>query len=183
MPSTDQPAPAANDPASHELDEIIRRRLKEVAAYMSDHGLVLTTAESCTAGLIAAHLADVRGAGSLLECAFVVYTPEAKQRRLGVKPETIAQFNLTSEEVAREMAQGALRHSGANVAIANTGVTDGTDPDIPAGTQCFAWFFAARDGQPEKLLSETRRFSGGRNRIREDAAVHALSQIPVKHRS
>lgn len=155
--------------------------LKEVARYMSEHALVLTTAESCTAGLIAAHLADVPGAGKLLDSACVTYTVEAKKRRLGVKTATIERFNLTSEEVAAEMARGALKDSQANVSIANTGVTDDTDADIPAGTQCFAWLFAAEGGGMEGLYTETKRFSGDRNEIREQAARHALSKIAGHH--
>ncbi|MEO8020801.1 CinA family protein [Polaromonas sp.] len=153
--------------------------LKEVAGFMAAHSLVLATAESCTAGLIAAHLAEVPGAGELLESACITYSPDAKQQRLGVKPETIARFNLTSEQVAGEMAQGVLRNSQANLAIANTGVTDDTDPAIPAGTQCFAWLFAGRNGQAAEMFTETRRFTGERNEIREQAARHALSKIPV----
>lgn len=171
----------SSPPASGPSSQPLTQQLEAVVAYMTRHGLVMTTAESCTAGLIAAHLADVPGAGSLLECAFVVYSPEAKQQRLGVRPQTIARCNLTSEEVASEMAQGAMRHSQANLAIANTGVTDGTDPAIPPGTQCFAWLFARQDGLPEKVFTETRQFSGERNTIREQAAAYALTQIPFKH--
>lgn len=155
--------------------------LKEVAAYMSAHALMLATAESCTAGLIAAHLADVPGAGQLLDSALVAYSVEAKKRRLGVKASTIERFNLTSEEVAAEMARGALKGSQANLSIANTGVTDDTDPDIPAGTQCFAWLFAAQGGAAEGLYTETRRFTGNRNEVREQAARHALSKIAEHH--
>ena len=84
------------------------KEVKEVAAYVKRHGLTLVTAESCTAGLIASRLAEVPGAGKLLDCAFVVYTVSAKQRCLGVSRETIERCNLTSEAVAREMALGAL---------------------------------------------------------------------------
>lgn len=166
---------------SHQPVRPYSDQLKNIAAYMSEQSLVLTTAESCTAGLIAAQLADVPGAGALLECAFVVYSTKAKQQCLGVKAETIDRCNLTSEEVAREMAQGALRNSDANLAIANTGVTDGTDPAIQAGTQCFAWLFARQDGVPEQLFSETKKLIGNRNAIREQAALYALMRIPVRH--
>jgi nicotinamide-nucleotide amidase len=148
-----------------------------IAAYMKRHHLVLVTAESCTAGLIASRLAEVPGAGKLLECAYVVYSPAAKQRCLDVKKETIERFNLTSEEVAREMASGALARSDANLAVSNTGVTDDTDPAIPAGTQCFAWAFRRPDGRVE-VHSETRRFDGERNDIRETTADFALRRIP-----
>ena len=148
-----------------------------IADYMKRSRLMLVTAESCTAGLIASRLAEVPGAGTLLECAYVVYSPEAKQRCLGVSKATIERYNLTSEEVAREMATGALERSDANLAVANTGVTDDTDPRIPAGTQCFAWAFRRDDGG-QAVHSETRRFDGDRNRIREAAADFALRRIP-----
>ena len=101
------------------------------------------------------------GAAPLLECAHVVYLPEAQQHCLGVNPETIERCNLTSEEVAREMAIGAIGRSRANLAISNTGVADGTDPAIEMGTQCFAWLFAFRDALPERLFAESRKFSAG----------------------
>jgi nicotinamide-nucleotide amidase len=154
--------------------------VKEVAEYMKRHGLTLVTAESCTAGLIASRLAEVPGAGQLLDCAFVVYTPGAKQRCLGVSGETIERCNLTSEAVAREMANGAIERGDANVAIANTGVADDTDPDIPAGTQCFAWIFRGADGNLS-VHTGTSRFEGDRNSIREQAADFALGRLPALH--
>jgi PncC family amidohydrolase len=155
---------------------------KDIAEYMKRYSLVLVTAESCTAGLIASRLAEVPGAGKLLECAYVVYSPAAKQRCLDVKRETIEKHNLTSEAVAREMALGAISRSDANLAVSNTGVTDGTDPQIPAGTQCFAWVFRRRDGELT-VHSETHRFDGDRNQIRQAAANFALRRIPELHRA
>jgi len=152
--------------------------LETITRFMREESLMLVTAESCTAGLIAATLADAPGAGQLLDCAFVVYSPEAKQRCLSVNPKTIEQFNLTSEAVAREMALGALRHSRANLAIANTGVADQVDDDIPAGTQCFAWAFVQLSKIGIVVFSETRRFGGARNEIREASAHYALTRIP-----
>ena len=151
--------------------------VEQVAKFMHAHDLRMTTAESCTAGLIAATLADIPGTGALLDCAYVVYSPEAKQQCVGVRPETLERFNLTSEEVAREMALGALNSSRANLAVSNTGVTDDTDKRIPAGTQCFAWAFKDTAAASPRLYSETRRFSGDRNEIRDAAARYALSRI------
>lgn len=152
--------------------------LRAVARFMQRHGLLLVTAESCTAGLIAARLADVPGAGQLLDCAFVVYSPEAKKQCLRVSDRTLREHNLTSEAVAREMALGAMENSRrANVAIANTGLADDSDPHIPAGTQCFAWAFRENDNAPVKLFSETRRFPGDRTQIREASALYALRGI------
>src|SRR5690554_259986 len=154
--------------------------IEKVAQYMREHKLVMVTAESCTSGLIAATLADIPGAGQLLDCAFVTYTVEAKQRCLGVSELTIMKHNLTSEAVAREMVLGALNRSRANVAIANTGVVDDTDDEIPAGTQCFAWAFRSSSVQEGiAVISETQRFQGDRVQIREQSAAFALSRIPV----
>ena len=164
------------------MEDIDLEAIKRVSHYMKEHKLLLVTAESCTSGLIAATLADIPGAGQLLDCAFVTYSVEAKQRSLGVSEITILKHNLTSEEVAREMAIGALANSRANVAIANTGVVDDTDDEIPAGTQCFAWAFRSAS-VPEgiALFSETRRFEGDRLSIRRRSAEFALTQVPVHH--
>jgi len=158
------------------MDEI-----EGVAAFMQREKLTLVTAESCTAGLIAAMLADVPGAGQLLDCAFVVYSPQAKQRLLGVSRATMAANNLTSEPVAIEMALGAASNSPATIAVSNTGVTDDTDDGIPAGTQCFAWVFRNNpDGRP-RIYAETVRFSGDRLAIRKQSARHALLSIMHYH--
>jgi nicotinamide-nucleotide amidase len=155
--------------------------IEQIVRFLQDHSLTLVTAESCTAGLIASNVADVEGAGELLDCAFVTYSPSAKQKCLGVDPKTIEKFNLTSEEVAREMALGALNSGNANLAVSNTGVTDSVDPKVPSGTQCYAWVFVDRAGV-RTTFSETRRFSGDRNQIRRDSAAYALSRIPDLHR-
>lgn len=153
-------------------------QLKKLLAYLKEHDLVLATAESCTAGLIAGRLADASGVGSSLQVGFVVYSPEAKRHCLGVSPETIERFGLTSEEVAREMALGALERSDASIAIADTGLADAPaqGSDIPAGTVCFAW--AVRDGDEAQVFCETRGFDGSRNVVRRSAADHALERIP-----
>ena len=156
---------------------------RQVAGYLEAHHLLLVTAESCTAGLIASRLADVPGAGAVLESAFVVYSPQAKQKHVGVKPATIEAHGLTSEAVALEMARGALARSDANVAIANTGVADmqADDPELEPGTQCFAWGF--RTGPlTEQAFTETRVFHGERNEVREAAAEHALGELVRHHR-
>ena len=153
--------------------------IESVAQFMKDNSLMLVTGESCTAGLIAATLADIPGAGQLLDCAFVVYSEQAKQKCLSVKPETLERFNLTSEEVAREMALGALDNSRANVAVSNTGVADDSADDVPAGTQCYAWAFENGNAQEEPtVFSETKRFSGDRSTVRQASAEYALHRIP-----
>ena len=155
----------------------MNHQLESVLRYLDEHSLKLVTAESCTAGLTASTLAEIPGCGSTLECAFVTYSPNAKIGVLGVKPETIERFNLTSEEVAREMAEGALRVSRANVALADTGLAGPSngDSDIPVGTVCFAWAFVHGDGV--KTFSETRKFNGDRNEVRQAGAEYMISRI------
>lgn len=158
------------------------RALEALGDYMNQHELKLASAESCTAGLIGAMCADVSGSGQWFEAGFVTYSPNAKNNMLDVSPETIERYSLTSEPVAREMAQGALAHSAANVTVANTGLADEPPEDspVPAGTQCFAWAFCIDD--ITEVFSETQRFSGERNEIRRQAAEYALQRIPYYHR-
>lgn len=154
--------------------------VRYITAYMKANGLTLVTAESCTAGLIASTIVDTPGAGELLDCAFVTYSPAAKERCLGVRRETWTRHNLTSEPVAREMALGALARSDADIAIANTGVADAVDPAIAAGTQCFAWAFRGSAGAPF-VVTETRVFPGDRNTVRHRSARYALARIVALH--
>lgn len=153
---------------------------QETVEYLHNNGLLLATAESCTAGRIITLLAEVPGSGSSVECGYVVYSPEAKQRLLGVSPDTIKQFNLTSVEVAREMVEGALDDSPATVAVATTGLCGNEDVDgIPAGTVCFAWGFVANGRQ--SVFTQQLRFFGDRGTMQHDAALHALHMLPHFH--
>ncbi|MFP3647481.1 CinA family protein [Paraburkholderia sp. SIMBA_054] len=152
---------------------------RQVVSFLGSRGLKLVTAESCTAGLIASCLAEVPGSGACLDVGFVTYSPSGKAGFLGVRHSTMQAHGLTSEAVAREMAQGALQQeaSCADVAGSNTGVADAAPSEgPPPGTQCFAWAYRQRDGQIV-TFAETRRFSGGRNEIRRQAARYALSRI------
>ncbi|MGF6696524.1 nicotinamide-nucleotide amidase [Paraburkholderia sp. MM5496-R1] len=155
----------------------------QVVSFLSSRGLKLATAESCTGGQIASYLASVPGSGACLDVGFVSYSPSGKAGFLGVRQSTMKQYGLTSEAVAREMAEGALRQEGccADIAVSNTGLADGgahggSDDDPPQGTQCFAWAFR-RPGDQFVTFAETRRFSGDRNDVRSAAALYALSRV------
>jgi len=149
------------------------------ARFLLRHGLHLATAESCTAGLIASRIAEVPGCGETLRCAIVAYSPQAKTEILSVPAETIRRHGLTSEQVSLAMARGAMQLIDAEVVIANTGVADDNGGDDTApGTQCFAWIF--RPGNTGRLpveFTETRRFTGERNAVREAAANWALARV------
>lgn len=135
--------------------------------------LKLTTAESCTGGLIAAILTEVPGSSDVFERGFVAYSNEAKTEELGVPAELIARHGAVSEEVARAMAEGALRHSRADIAVAVTGVAGpgGSTPAKPVGLVHVA---AARRGQ-ETMLKELRLGDIGRHAIRMATVAEALA--------
>jgi nicotinamide-nucleotide amidase len=148
--------------------------VEQVVNFLEKYRLTLSTAESCTGGLMASLMAEIPGSGAVLDSGFVVYSPEAKQMCLGVNALTIDHFGLTSEEVAREMAMGALKMSRADIALANTGLAEADGP--MDGVQCFAC--AMRINDHEGVVSETLKFEGERNDVRYAAARYALLQLP-----
>ena len=153
------------------------QEIEQVVAFLQRAELTLTTAESCTCGLMASLMGDIP-CGKVLDSGFVVYSPKAKNRLLNVDFETIERFGLTSEEVAREMAIGALNASVATLAIANTGVAD-DDQEDEGGTQCYA--YALMRGEQQVVVSETVQFEGDRVEIRKQAARYGLTQLPVRY--
>lgn len=154
------------------------QEIEQVVAFLQREDLKLTTAESCTCGLMASLMGDIPGCGKALDSGFVVYSPKAKNRLLNVSFETIEKFGLTSEEVACEMAIGALNASVATLAVANTGVAD-DDQEDEGGTQCYA--YALMRGDRQVVVSETVQFDGDRVEIRKQAARHGLTQLPERY--
>ena len=134
---------------------------------------MLTTAESCTGGMVAAACTDLAGSSAWLERGFVTYSNAAKTQMLGVDAQLIATHGAVSEPVARAMAQGALLHSAAQVALAITGVAGpgGGSVAKPVGTVWFA--FAG----PWGVHSEVQHFGGDRAAVRQAAALHALVRL------
>jgi PncC family amidohydrolase len=151
---------------------------RQAVSFLTSRGLMLATAESCTGGFIASLVSSVPGSGSCLDVGFVTYSPTGKAGFLGVRDDTMQQHGLTSEAVAREMSEGALRQEAccAQIAVSNTGVADAVPDGPPSGTQCFAWSYRARDGTIV-TFSETKKFEGERNDVRREAALYALSRI------
>ena len=107
-----------------------------LATFLKKYHMTLTTAESCTGGLLAKRITDVSGASSVLEISFVTYANEAKEKILSVKHETLEMFGAVSEQTAYEMALGACKASGAEVGLAVTGIAgpDGGTEQKPVGT-------------------------------------------------
>jgi nicotinamide-nucleotide amidase len=137
-------------------------------------GMRVATAESCTGGMIAAAITDVAGSSAMFGYGFVTYANEAKAAMLGVDPDVIATEGAVSEAVARAMAAGALRRSGADVAVAVTGIAgpDGGSAAKPVGT---VWFGLARRGAVE--IAERRVFPGDRAMVRAATVEHALGLL------
>lgn len=136
--------------------------------------LILATAESCTGGLVAQIITSVAGSSNWFERGFVTYSNAAKQEMLGVQLLTLERFGAVSAETAREMAEGALCHSHAQVSLAVTGVAgpDGGTKEKPVGTVWFAWAGIGYTTQTQQQL-----FSGDRTSIREQAAEFALQGL------
>lgn len=139
-----------------------------------DAGLRIATAESCTAGLLAAEITQAAGSSDIFECGFVTYSNTAKQKMLGVKAATLAAHGAVSEEVAREMADGARARAEVDIAIAITGIAGpGGSDHKPEGRVCFA---LARRGQ--KTQAQTRDFGAlGRENVRRASMAHALDLL------
>ena len=137
-------------------------------------GLKIATAESCTGGLIAAACTAVAGSSDWFERGFVSYSNEAKRELLGVDAALIEAVGAVSEEVARAMAEGALLHSRAQLAVAVTGIAGpgGATPGKPVGT---VWFALARRGGT--VHSELLTLSGDRSAVREQTVQHALARL------
>ncbi|WP_262032437.1 CinA family protein [Microvirga sp. Mcv34] len=140
-----------------------------------EKGLKIATAESCTGGLVAALLTEISGSSAVVERGFVTYSNEAKTELIGVPADLIAGHGAVSEPVARAMAEGALAHSRADVAVAITGVagpTGGTATK-PVG---LVHFGLARKGAPTIHL-ERRYGDLGRGNVRRRAVEDALSLL------
>lgn len=112
-----------------------------LVSLLSEQGKTLTTAESCTGGLIASMITSVAGASAVFEAGYVTYSNQQKTRMLGVSEQTLEQHGAVSEHTVREMAQGALKESGADYAIAVSGIAgpDGGSDEKPVGTVWLAW--------------------------------------------
>lgn len=140
-------------------------------------GRRLATAESCTGGWVAKACTDVAGSSRWFECGFVTYSNAAKVRDLGVSERTLASHGAVSEATVREMAAGALRVSGADVAVAISGVAgpDGGTPDKPVGTVWFA--VASGRGGEVVVTAELHLFEGDREVVRRWSVERALHLV------
>jgi len=136
-------------------------------------GTMIATAESCTGGLVAGAITSIAGSSGWFERGFVTYSDLAKEQQLGVASLTIERFGAVSEETAKAMAEGAVRGSAAQWAVAVTGIAgpDGGSPDKPVGTVWFAW------AGPDHLQTLKRQFDGDRAAVRQASVQVALEGL------
>lgn len=154
-----------------ELIEAARRVVDENRA----KGRRVAVAESCTGGLVSAALTSIPGSSDVFEVGFVTYSNDAKMSALGVDSNILETFGAVSIASAWSMAQGALDHSTADVAVSITGIAgpDGGSDKKPVGMVVFAR--ARRGADPDDVIADTKQFGDlGRGPIRVQAALVAL---------
>ncbi len=157
--------------------ESLQKLSEAVVADLTRSAKAVATAESCTGGWIAKSITDVPGSSAVFGYGIVSYSNGAKESMLGVSNATIEEHGAVSEAVVNEMAKGALRLSGADIAVAVSGVAgpDGGTEEKPVGTVWFAW--AVRDGSDALVDATCEQFSGDRELVRELTVAHALQGI------
>ena len=146
---------------------------KDIVERASATGIVISTAESCTGGMISAAITDIAGSSRVLDRGFVTYSNAAKMDMLGVSAETLDTHGAVSEQVAAEMASGALKHSNATLTVSVTGIAGPGGSDFkPEGRVCFG--LATKDGV------ETQQVDFGplgRAGVRDATMAHALELL------
>jgi nicotinamide-nucleotide amidase len=158
-------------------DKELLRLAARVGRHLLHSGRRVCTAESCTGGWIAKVLTDIAGSSQWFYEGLVTYSNDAKFRRLGVPRSLLARDGAVSQAVARAMARGALRRTGAQMAVAVTGIAGpgGAVPGKPVGTVWLCW--AERRGRRIRLTAQCKRFRGGREAIRRKTVRLALSGL------
>ena len=140
-------------------------------------GVTVATAESCTAGGLGLEITAVPGSSEWAEPGLITYTNRAKEEMLGVKAETLAAFGAVSCETAREMACGALEHSGAQLSVSITGIAGpgGAVPGKPVGTVCFG--VALKTDGKATVQTSRMQFEGSRDAVRRQSIRYALQLL------
>ena len=149
---------------------------KDIVERASAAGIVIATAESCTGGMISAAITAIAGSSRVLDRGFVTYSNAAKMDMLGISAETLDTQGAVSEQVAAEMAAGALKHSNATLSVSVTGIAGPGGSDFkPEGRVCFG--IATNDGVETQQID----FGAlGRTGVREATVAHALELLLEK---
>ena len=158
-------------------NEFILRLSEALVGDLRASGKTVATAESCTGGWIAKAITDVAGSSDVFAYGIVSYSNGAKQSLLGVRAETLDTKGAVSNAVVEEMAVGALELSGADIAVAVSGIAGpgGGNDEKPVGTVWFAW--AVRGESLLKCDCNCQQFDGDRDRVRKQTVAHALEGV------
>ena len=152
----------------------LKKLSREIGTLLLAKKQVLILAESCTGGLISALITDTAGSSAWFDSSLITYSNEAKQDLLNVQQSSLDQYGAVSEQVAMEMAIGALQQGRATIAASVTGIAgpEGGSSAKPVGTVCFAW---TSEDLPSK--SRTYLFKGNREQLREQSAIALLLEL------
>lgn len=149
---------------------------EQVVKTLNEKGLVLATAESCTGGLIAKRITDVSGSSSVFNCGIVSYSNEIKEKVLGVQHKTLETYGAVSEQTVREMVQGVIRISGADIAVSVSGIAgpNSDNTQKPVGLI----FLAVSNGKNTTVKQLNNTFTENiRENNRKSASDEALKMI------
>lgn len=151
----------------------IIKKAQEIIEIASLKNLKIATAESCTGGLLAAIFTEISGSSKVLERGFVSYSNEAKSEILGVNPKIIEKYGAVSQETAKEMAEGAIKNSKAQIAIAITGIAgpSGGSKEKPVGLVYIAIL------NNNRTFIRKFNFAGNRSEIRKQTIIESLEII------
>ncbi len=154
-------------------DHVFSTLVRQLGEQLRAAQWLLSTAESCTGGLVAATITTASGSGDWFDRGFVTYSIPSKTEMLGVPATLIKQYGAVSEPVARAMAEGALHHSRSHIALSITGIAGPTDggEDKPIGTVCFGWSYR------DQTHCETVQFKGDRQQVRLQAVEYGLRGV------
>lgn len=146
----------------------------KVSKKLHEINLSLVSAESCTGGWIAKLLTDIAGSSAIFDRGFVTYSNQAKHEMLGVANETLNNYGAVSEQVVKQMVEGALNHSQADIAVSVSGIAgpDGGTVDKPVGMVCFAWM-----QRGSAAFANTVFFEGDRDLVRRQSVKYSLHGV------
>ena len=146
-------------------------KVKLLMNYLIENNITVSCAESCTGGLLIATLINVPGASKIINESYVTYSIEAKERMLGVDPETIEKCGVASTETSIEMAKGLKQKTNSDIAISVTGYAGGTNKNEPNGL--FFYTIIIND----KMYSEHFQVKGTRNTARRRQVEHIIDRL------
>ena len=147
--------------------------INEVISYLIENNITVSTAESCTAGMIASKLGDVSGVSQVFSQGFVTYSNDAKEKLLGVPHELLENYGAVSEQVARAMAEGVAKRTGAMMGLSATGIagpTGGTD-EKPVGLVYMGICYRGETAVIKRI------FKGSRSEVRQKTVEEIFAQV------